>query len=246
MESLCEEIHLQTTVASLQEKEDSVEVVLKTPDDQEVSKTFSQVLIAVGRVPHLNELMVEKTKLQVGERGFIEVDEQQRTADPHIFAIGDVVEGPMLAHRAMRQGKVAAEVIAGQPAAYDVRAVPAVVYTDPQIAWCGITEKEAQEKELVVKIVRFPWRASGRATTMGISEGLTKLILDPDTGRVLGAGIVGRDAEALIAENVLAIEMGALAEDLALSIHPHPSLTETEGEAAEIFLGSSTHYIGKK
>lgn len=151
----------------------------------------------------------------------------------------------MLAHRAMRQGKVAAEVIAGQPSAYDVRAIPAVVYTDPQVAWCGLTENEAQEQGVAVQVVRFPWSASGRATTMGISDGLTKLLLEPESGRILGAGIVGRDAEALIAECVLAIEMGALAEDLALSIHPHPSLTETEGEAAEIYLGSSIHFISK-
>jgi dihydrolipoamide dehydrogenase len=143
----------------------------------------------------------------------------------------------------MREGKVAAEVIAGKPSAFDARAIPGVVYTDPQVAWCGLTEEKAQEQNIPVKIVRFPWGASGRATTMGVTDGLTKLVLDPDTGRILGAGIVGRDAEALIAENVLAVEMGALAEDLALSIHPHPTLTETEEEAAEVFLGTSTHFL---
>jgi len=151
----------------------------------------------------------------------------------------------MLAHKAMRQGKVAAEVIAEKPSAFDVRAIPAVIYTDPQIAWCGLTENDARRQEIPVKVARFPWSASGRATTMGIAEGMTKLILDPDTGRLLGAGIVGRGAETLIAENVLAIEMGALAEDIAFSIHPHPTLTETEAEAAEIFMGSSTHFIAK-
>ena len=159
--------------------------------------------------------------------------------------MGDVVKGPMLAHRAMRHGKVAAEVVAGMSSAYDVRAIPAVVYTDPQVAWCGLTENEAKKDTIAYEVARFPWGASGRAATMGVSSGLTKLLLEPKTGRILGAGIVGRDAEALIAECVLAIEMGALAEDLALAVHPHPTLTETEGEAAEIFLGSSTHLMGR-
>ncbi len=243
METLCETIYLQTQIDSLQENEDSVAVILKGKDGKITEEKFDRVLVATGRVPVSQDLGLENTKVKIDKKGFIEVNDQQRTEDPNIFAIGDVVKGPMLAHKAMRQGKIAAEVIAEKPSAYDVRAIPAVVYTDPQIAWCGLTENEARMQDIPVKIVRFPWSASGRATTMGISEGMTKLMLEPDTGRVLGAGIVGRDAEALIAENVLAIEMGALAEDLAFSIHPHPSLTETEGEAAEIFMGSSTHFI---
>ncbi len=245
MATLCDNIYLQTTIESLEEQEDSVAVVLKSKDGKLTEERFDRILVAAGRTPVSKELGLENTKVQIDEQGFIEVNEQQKTADPHIFAVGDVVKGPMLAHKAMRQGKIAAEVVAEKPSAFDVRAIPAVVYTDPQIAWCGLTENEAGQQGIPVKIVRFPWSASGRATTMGISEGMTKLILEPDTGRVLGAGIVGRDAEALIAENVLAIEMGALAEDLAFSIHPHPSLTETEGEAAEIFMGNSTHFIVK-
>ena len=159
--------------------------------------------------------------------------------------MGDVAGGMMLAHKAMREGKVAAEVIAGIPSAFDVRAIPAVVYTDPQIAWCGLTETEAKKENRAVKIQKFPWKFSGRAVTMGAPEGLTKILVDPESGRILGMGIAGRHTEGLISEGVLAIEMGALAEDMALSIHPHPTLSETEGEAAEIFLGSTTHIISK-
>ncbi|MCB2182061.1 MAG: dihydrolipoyl dehydrogenase [Desulfobulbaceae bacterium] len=243
MKALCESIYLQTGIESLLENEDSVSVVLKDKDGNKIEEKFDRVLIAAGRSPVSDKLGLDNTGVKIDEKGFIEVSEEQRTAEPNIFAIGDVVKGPMLAHKAMRQGKIAAEIIAGKPSAFDVRAIPAVVYTDPQIAWCGLTENQARQQEIAVKVVRFPWSASGRATTMGLEEGMTKLILEPDTGRVLGAGIVGRGAEALIAENVLAIEMGALAEDLAFSIHPHPSLTETEAEAAEIFMGSSTHFI---
>jgi dihydrolipoamide dehydrogenase len=159
--------------------------------------------------------------------------------------VGDVVGGYMLAHKATREGKVAAEVIAGQPSAFDVRAIPAVVYTDPQIAWCGVTEEQARKDNLKIDVQRFPWKFSGRATTMGAPEGLTKIIIDPETQRILGVGISGRNTEGLISEGVLAIEMGALAEDMGLSIHPHPTLSETEGEAAEIFLGSATHILSK-
>jgi len=246
MNDLCEDIYLQTVVDSVKEIEDGVDVVLRGEDGKTVHKTFDRLLVAVGRVPATKELGLDKTEVEVDEKGFITVNDKQQTIDPHISAVGDVVQGPMLAHRAMRQGKVAAEVIVGMSSAYDVRAIPAVVYTDPQIAWCGLTENEAKKDTIAYEVARFPWGASGRAATMGISAGLTKLLLEPKTGRILGAGIVGRDAEALIAECVLAIEMGALAEDLALSVHPHPTLTETEGEAAEIFLGSSTHIMGHR
>jgi dihydrolipoamide dehydrogenase len=151
----------------------------------------------------------------------------------------------MLAHKATREGKVAAEVISGQPSAFDARAIPAVVYTHPQIAWCGMTEEQAKSENIAVSIQRFPWKFSGRAATMGASEGLTKMITDPESGRIIGVGIAGRDTEGLVAEGVLAIEMGALAEDVALSIHPHPTLSETESEAAELFFGSATHILGK-
>ncbi|HID31590.1 MAG TPA: NAD(P)/FAD-dependent oxidoreductase, partial [Desulfobacterales bacterium] len=246
MSELCKDVYLQTVVDSVKENEDGVDVVLKREDGKTVHKTFDRLLVAVGRVPVTQELGLEKTEVEIDEKGFIAVNDKQQTADPHILAVGDVVKGPMLAHRAMRQGKVAAEVLAGMASAYDVRAIPAVVYTDPQIAWCGLTEDEAKKDNIACEITRFPWGASGRAATMGVSEGLTKLFLEPETGRILGAGIVGRDAESIIAECVLAVEMGALAEDLALAVHPHPTLTETEGEAAEIFLGTSTHFIGNK
>jgi dihydrolipoamide dehydrogenase len=154
-----------------------------------------------------------------------------------------VVGGSLLAHKAMHEGKVAAEVIAGRPSAFDVRAIPAVVYTDPQVAWAGLTQEEAKQQKRKVKVGRFPWKFSGRAVSMGAPEGLTKIIVDADTERVLGVGVVGREAEGLIAEGVLAIEMGALAEDMALSIHAHPTLSETEGEASALFLGSATHIL---
>jgi len=171
------------------------------------------------------------------------VDDQQRTADERIFAIGDVVGGMMLAHKAMYEGKIAAEVIAGEPAAFDVRAIPAVVYTDPSIAWAGLMEAEARKEGRDVAVSRFPWGASGRALTMGAPEGLTKMVFDVETEQILGVGIVGREAGEMIAEGVLAIEMGAVATDLDLSIHAHPTLSETEEEAAGAFLGHSTHIL---
>lgn len=181
----------------------------------------------------------------INKKGYVEVDEQRRTADEKIFAIGDVAGGALLAHKAMREGKVAAEVIAGKPSAYDVRAMPAVVYTDPQVAWTGLTEEQAREKGKDIKIGRFPWKYSGRALTMEAPEGITKTIIEPETGRLLGVGVVGRGAEGLIAEGTLAVEMGALAEDLGLTVHAHPTLSETEAEAVEAFLGTSTHILPK-
>ena len=163
-----------------------------------------------------------------------------------IFAVGDVAGGVMLAHKAMHEGKVAAEVIAGLPSAFDFQAIPAVVYTDPQIAWCGLTEEDARKQDRAVRVSRFPWSASGRAVSMGLAKGMTKMIIDAETERVLGVGIVGRGAGEMIAEGVLAVEMGALAEDLALTIHPHPTLSESEEEAAEAFLGSSTHILPQR
>jgi dihydrolipoamide dehydrogenase len=189
---------------------------------------------------------LESTKVKLNERGFVVVDEQQRTSDERIYAIGDVAGGPLLAHKAFREGKVAAEVIAGEPSAFDVRAIPAVVYTDPQVAWCGITEEEARKQKKPIKVERFPWKFSSRATTMDAPEGLTKIIVDPETGRILGLGITGRNTEGMISEGVLAIEMGALAQDMALTIHPHPTLSETVAEAADIFLGGATHILPKQ
>ena len=245
LNTIFESIHLKTKVASMQETDDGVAVVLegavKTPE-----QTFDRVLVAIGRRASSDDIGLENTQVELDERGFIKVDDRLRTTDKRIFAVGDVVGGMMLAHKATHEGKVAAEVIAGQPSAFDVRAIPAVVYTDPQIAWCGLTEEEARAQDIAVKVQRFPWKFSGRATTMGAPEGLTKILVDPDSGRIVGVGICGRNTEGLISEGVLAIEMGALAEDMALSIHPHPTLSETEGEAAELYLGSATHILSKK
>jgi dihydrolipoamide dehydrogenase len=245
LENIFETISLQTKVASMQANDTGVDVILEG-DVEKPEQRFDRVLVAIGRKASSQDIGLETTKVELDEKGFIKVGDQQRTADQRIFAVGDVAGGLMLAHKATREGKVAAEVIAGEPSAFDVRAIPAVVYTDPQIAWCGLTEEQARQENIPIKVRRFPWKFSGRATTMGAPEGLTKIIIDPESGRILGVGIVGRDTEGLISEGVLAIEMGALAEDMALSIHPHPTLSETEGEAAELYLGSATHILSKK
>jgi dihydrolipoamide dehydrogenase len=246
LEHLFGRIDLQTRIVELKESEDGLSVRLQKPEGEETLH-FDKALVAVGRRPVSDRLGLENTRVNVDQRGFIRTDDGCRTTDENIFAVGDVRGGMMLAHTAIRQGRVAAEAAAGRQAAYDVRAIPAVVYTDPQIAWCGLTEEEAKAGNIAVKVLRYPWKYSGRAATMGATDGLTKILADPRDGRILGVGICGRDTEGLIAEGVLAIEMGALAEDLALSLHPHPTLSETLGEAAEIFLGSPTHILpGKK
>jgi dihydrolipoamide dehydrogenase len=242
VQEIYEDIYLNTKVAGLEEREDRVVVTLEG-DVDEPQQTFERVLVAIGREPNSQDIGLKNTAVDVDDRGFVQVDEQRRTADGQIFAIGDVVGGMMLAHKAMYEGKVAAEVIAGEPAAFDAQAIPAVVYTDPAIAWAGLMEEEAREQGREVKVTRFPWRASGRALTMNAPAGLTKMVLEPDTGRILGVGIVGHEAGELIAEGVLAIEMAAVATDLALSIHPHPTLTEMLEESAAAFLGHPTHIL---
>jgi len=242
LEGLFEAIHYHTRVESLKEYEDRVEVTLEGNTSAPV-QSFERVLIAIGRSPNSRNIGLENTKVKVSDRGFVVVNKQLRTEDEKIFAIGDVAGGVMLAHKAMHEGKIAAEVIAGKRVAFDFQTIPAVVYTDPQIAWCGLTEEEARKQNRPIKISRFPWSASGRAASMGLYKGTTKMIVEPGTDRVLGVGIVGRDAGEMIAEGVLAVEMGAIAEDVALSIHPHPTLSEGEEEAAEAFLGSSTHIL---
>ncbi|MFP5214076.1 MAG: dihydrolipoyl dehydrogenase [Acidobacteriota bacterium] len=246
LEALFHEIHYGVKISEINEQLDRVEVVMEGPSIKESRQVFDRVLVAIGRGPNSADIGLENTGVKTDKRGFIIVDEQMRTSDERIFAIGDVVGGAMLAHKAMHEGKVAAEVIAGEPSAFDFQAIPAVVYTDPQMAWCGLTEDEAKKQNRPVKISRFPWSASGRAVSMGVQKGMTKLIVDLETERVLGMGIVGRDAGEMISEGVLAVEMGALAQDVALSIHPHPTLSEGEGEAAEVFLGSSTHILPQK
>ncbi len=238
-------IHLQTKVQTLSEQSDHVEVSLTGAVNLREQR-FDRVLVAIGRRPNTENLGLDHTRVKLDDRGFVVVDDRQQTSDARISAVGDVVGGAMLAHKAFREGRVAAEVIAGKPSAFDVRAIPAVVYTDPQVASCGLTEEQAHASQLPHKVARFPWTASGRAMTMGTTEGLTKVIFEPDSERVLGVGIVGRGAGEMIAEGVVAVEMGALAEDLALSIHPHPTLSETEEEAAESYLGSAIHVLSPK
>jgi dihydrolipoamide dehydrogenase len=199
------------------------------------------VLVAVGRRPNSRIPGLDSTRVKVNDRGFIAVDEQMRTDEPSIFAIGDVVGEPMLAHKASHEGRTAVEVIAGENAAFEPRAIPAVVFTDPELAWCGLTEAQALKDGRKVTIAKFPWAASGRAMTLDRTDGLTKLVLDPQSEQILGVGLVGPGAGELIAEGVLAIEMGANATDLKLSIHPHPTLTETLMESAEVFFGQATH-----
>ena len=228
-EKLFAAIHLNTKIAALRDTGGGVEAELAGKGIEH----FDRVLVAVGRRASTEKLGLEHTKVRVDARGIITVDERCRTADPAIYAVGDVTGDPMLAHRASRQGKVAAEAIAGRPSAFDSVAVPAVVFTDPEVAWCGLTEAQAQREGRAVKVAKFQWAASGRATTLGRSDGLTKLVVDPESGRLLGVGIVGPGAGELIAEGTLAVEAALLAEDLALTIHAHPTLSESLMEAAE-------------
>src|SRR5437867_5202593 len=225
-------IRLSTRVSALRDTGGGIEARLGEGEPE----TFDRALVAGGRRPNTRGLGLETTRARVSERGFVEIDARGRTADSHVWAVGDVTGEPMLAHRAMRQGKVVAEAIAGRPVAFDNVVVPAVVFTDPEVAWCGLTEREAQRAGRAVKVAKFQWAASGRAATLGRSDGLTKLIVDPDTGRVLGVGIVGPGAGELIAEGALAVENALLAEDVALTIHTHPTLSETLMEAAETLL----------
>ncbi len=236
------DIRFGVQVDSLEEQSDGVAVSLLR-DGKIEQHHFDRALLAIGRIPNSGELGLEQTKVQLDGRNFIQIDEQQQTTDARIFAVGDVAGGVMLAHKATREGRIAAEVIGGQKSGFDARALPAVVYTDPQISWCGLTEQQAAAENTPYTVRKFPWKYSGRAQTMAVIDGFTKLLTDPQTGRILGAGITGFNAESLISEVALAIEMGALAEDLALTIHPYPTLSETEAEAAEIFQGSPTHML---
>jgi len=245
LEKVFHSIMLNTTVAELHEVKEGIKVKLEG-DVEEPEQTFEKVLLSVGRQPNSNDLGLENTNVEVDQRGFIIVDEQRRTSESTIYAIGDVAGEPMLAHKATHEGRVAAEAIAGHKVAFEPHAIPAVVFTDPEIAWCGLTEMQAEEEGRSIEVARFPWGASGRAQTLGRPDGLTKLVIDPDTGRVIGVGIVGSGAGELISEGVLAVEMAALASDIKLSIHPHPTLSETVMEAAEVFYGQSTHVYRPK
>jgi len=248
LEKMFEAILLNTTVASLKEDGAGIRATFAGAAVQEKDreKVFDRVLVSVGRKPNSEIPGLDKTHVKVNPRGFIEVNKQLQTSDPAIYAIGDVVGEPMLAHKASHEGRTAVEAIAGHKVAFEPAAIPAVVFTDPEVAWCGLTETQAEKEKREIKVAKFPWAASGRAVTLDRPEGMTKLVIDPQTERVLGVGIVGVGAGELIAEGVLGIEMAALARDVAMSIHPHPTLSETVMESAEVFFGTSTHIYRPK
>ena len=241
-----QKIMVNTKVAAAMETKDGVRVKFEGSEAPAKEQTYEMVLVSVGRKPNSAFPGLDKTQVELDARGFIKVDGQRRTGEPSIFAIGDVVGEPMLAHKASHEGRVAVEVIAGHKVAFEPQAIPAAVFTDPEIAWCGLTEAQAEKEGRKISVARFPWGASGRATTLDRPDGVTKLLIDPETERILGVGITGAGAGELIAEGVLAIEMGARASDLKLSIHPHPTLSETLMEAAEVFFGQSTHIYRPK
>ena len=245
IESRYEKILLGTKLASVEARSDGLHVALEGRSGSSRER-FDAALVAVGRRPNADAIGIEAAGVELDGAGFVRVDAERRTNVPHVFAIGDVAGAPMLAHKAMHEGRVAAEVIAGLPASFDAASIPAVAYTDPEVAWTGLTETAAEERGTPVRKAIFPWSASGRALGIDRSEGLTKLLLDPETGRILGAGLVGRNAGELVAELGLAIEMGADAEDVALTIHPHPTLSETIGLAAEVATGTVTDLPPKR
>jgi dihydrolipoamide dehydrogenase len=246
IEKRYEGIYLKTRVTKLEAQKDGLKATFEG-ENAPAPQVYDRVLLAVGRRPNGKAIAAETAGVKVDDRGFIPVDKQQRTNVPHIFAIGDVVGEPMLAHKASYEGKIAAEVIAGHKAAFDARTIPSVAYTDPEIAWMGLTETQAKAQGIEIEKASFPWAASGRARATGRDEGMTKLILEKGTRRLLGAGLVGVNAGELIAETVLGLEMGADAADLALTIHAHPTLSETSMFAAEIAEGTITDlYMPKK
>jgi dihydrolipoamide dehydrogenase len=240
------EIRLKTKVAKMSTAGKQIKVTVDF-GGQLRDELYDRVLVSVGRVPNGTDLGLENTKVERDEKGFIKVNPKMETSDPHICAIGDIAGGIMLAHKAHKEARVAVEAICGEATEWDNIVIPAVVFTDPEVAWCGLTETEAKAQGRAVEVVKFPWGASGRALSVDRTDGMTKLIIDPETERVLGVGICGRHAGELIAEGVLAIEMGATARDIAETVHPHPTLSETMMEAADMFFGHSTHtFIRKK
>lgn len=244
---LFNDVFLETKVEEIREQGKQLEVSFKDKAGKNFKKKYNKVLVAVGQKPNTERLGLENTNIEQDDKGFIKVNIKQQTSNENIFAIGDIAGQPLLAHKASYEGRVAVDVIAGKKEAMnDAKAIPAVVYTEPEIASCGLSEKEAKEKNIDYKKVKFPWAASGRAVAMNEKTGFTKLLIDKKTGRVLGAGIVGRNAGDMISELALAIEMAATAEDIALTIHPHPTLAETIMETAEMFYGHATHVFSKK
>ena len=240
------EIMVDTKVVEMTEVKDGIKVRFEGAKLKEPEQVFEKVLVSIGRRPNTTGIGLENAGIELEEKGFVKVDAQRKTNVPSIYAIGDITGQPMLAHKASHEGRVAVEAIAGHKVAFEPRAIPAVVFTDPEIAWAGLTESEAKEQGKNMEVIRFPWAASGRALTMDRTDGVTKLIVDSETERILGMAIVGAGAGEMISEGVLAIEMAANASDLKLTIHPHPTLSETVMESAEMFFGQSTHVYRKK
>jgi len=239
------EIRVKAKVTKMATAGKQIKVELEF-DGKKVEELYDRVLVAVGRVPNSSDLGLENTKAVLDEKGFVKVNDRQQSSDPHIYAIGDIAGGILLAHKAHKEARIAIEVINGQPSTFQNVVIPAVVFTDPELAWCGLTEAEARERGVKYEVAKFPWSASGRAMSFDRTDGMTKMIIDPESERVLGVGICGAGAGELIAEAVLAMEMGATAEDIALTVHPHPTLSETLMECAESFYGHATHAIAKK
>lgn len=239
------EVRVKSKVLKMATEGKQIKVVMES-NGQQITELYDRVLVSVGRVPNCENLGLENTKVQRDDRGFIKVNAHQQTSDPSIYAIGDVAGGVMLAHKAAREARVAVEVLCGEDSAFEDVVIPAVVFTDPEVAWCGLTEAEAKQKGVNVKVAKFPWSASGRALTHDRTDGVTKLIVDPETDRILGVGLCGAGAGELISEGVLAVEMGATVEDVALSVHPHPTLSETIMEAAEAYFGRATHTFTRR
>ncbi|MFA5087707.1 MAG: dihydrolipoyl dehydrogenase [Candidatus Omnitrophota bacterium] len=238
-----ESIRLEIEITQIKKSEKNILVTFKEKNGKTLTEEFDKILVTVGRAPKAQDLGLEKTQVELNERGFVKVNEIQQTTDPNIYAVGDVAGGPLLAHKASLEGRIVAECLRGQKTRLKTKVIPAVIYTNPEIAWCGLTEEQAAKENRKVQVSQFSWTASGRAMTLNRTDGLTKLILDPETKRVLGAGIVGVEAGELISECVLAIEKGATAADIKSCSHPHPTLSETIKEAAEASLGDSPHVL---
>jgi dihydrolipoamide dehydrogenase len=245
VEKLFKEIRVGVKVLKMATAGKKIKVTMEIQGSVK-EELYDRVLVSVGRVPNTTDLGLQNTKVEKDEKGFIKVNDRQQTTDPGIYAIGDVAGGVLLAHKATKEARVAVEVITGESSAFEDIIIPAVVFTDPEIAWCGLTEAEAKEKNIRVEIAKFPWSASGRALSFDRTDGMTKLVIEPETERILGVGIVGAGAGELISEGVVAIEMGATARDLAESVHPHPTLSETLAECAESFYGTATHTFTRK
>ena len=243
---LLDDAMFETKVTNVKKNKKKLKVTLETKEGDKSEKEFDKILVAIGQKPNSENIGLDKAGVETDEQGFIKVDIVRKTNVDNIYAIGDVAGQPMLAHKASHEGRVAVEAIAGEKTAYEPKAIPAVVFTEPEIAWTGLTEAEAKKQDKKVEVAKFPWGASGKAVAMGRNQGLTKLIIDPKNDRLLGAGFVGKEAGSLVPEATLAIEMAANAKDLALTIHPHPTLSETIMEAAEVYFGEPTHIYKPK